>query len=323
MQRLFLHCTVALGLMFGMTLSAHADAYPAKPIRWIVPFPPGGAMDAIARSLGERLVKTMGQPVVIENRPGAGGLIGSDFVAKAPPDGHTMLIVSMGHAVNPSLYPKMSFDPVKDFEPVSLLAIVPNILVLSPSFKASSVQEVINAAKAQPGKITYASAGNGTSIHLAAEMFASIAGVELVHVPYKGSGPALTDLLGGQVDLMFDSITSAGPHVRSGKLHALAVTTAKRSQAFPKVPTIAEAGLKGYEVSPWFAVFVPAKTPRAIVQRLNQELNQGMKDPEVQTRFASIGAETVGTTPEELADYLKRETARWAVIVKERNIKAD
>jgi tripartite-type tricarboxylate transporter receptor subunit TctC len=280
-------------------------------------------MDVMARALAPKMAEALGQPVITENRPGAGGIIGSDVVAKAPPDGHTILIVSIGQAVNPSLYPKMPFDPVKDFEPVSLVAIVPNVLVLHPSVKANTIPELIALAKAQPGKLTYASAGNGTSIHLAGELFASMAGIDIVHVPYKGSGPAVTDLLGGQVDLMFDSITSAKPHVQAGKLRALGVTSSRRSQALPNVPTIAEAGLKGYDVSPWFAVFVPAKTPKPVIDRLHAEITKALKMADIQERFATIGAEPIGGTPEQLAVHLKRETDRWSAIIRERNIKAD
>ena len=303
--------------------SALAQTYPSKPIRWIIPFPPGGAMDVMARALGPKMAESLGQPVITENRPGAGGIIGSEVVAKSPPDGHTILIVSVGQAVNASLYPKMPFDPIKDFEPVSLVAVVPNVLVLYPSVKANTIPELIALAKAQPGKLTYASAGNGTSIHLAGEMFASMAGVDIVHVPYKGSGPAVTDLLGGQVNLMFDSITSAKPHIQAGKLRALGVTSARRSQALPNVQTISEAGLKGYDVSPWFAVFVPAKTPKPVIDRLHGEITKALKLPDIQERFAAIGAEPVGSTPDQLATHLKRETDRWSAIIRDRNIKAD
>jgi tripartite-type tricarboxylate transporter receptor subunit TctC len=297
--------------------------FPTKPVRWIVPFPPGGVMDALARTLGEKMSASVGQPVVIENRPGAGGNIGSELVAKAPPDGHTILIVSIGHATNPSLYGKMPFDPITDFAPVSLLAIVPNVLVAHPSVNAKTVREVIELAKSQPGKITYASAGNGTSIHLAGELFSALAGVELVHVPYKGSGPAVADLIGGQVSLMFDSITSAQPHIKAGKLRAYAVTSGKRSRTMPDLPTVAEAGVPGYEVSPWFAVFAPAGTPRLAIAKLNEELTRALKLGDVETKLAAIGAEPIGSTPEALAAHLKTETARWSAVIKARNIRAD
>ena len=311
-------------LPLGLALPAQAEEWPSKPIRWVVPFPPGGAMDAIARALGEKASKTLGQPVVIENKPGAGGNIGADFVAKSAPDGHTLMITSVGMATNKFLYAKLSYDPVKDFAPVSLLAVVPNVLVTNatqPNVK--TVADVGANARAQPGRLTYASAGNGTSIHLAGEVFTSLAKVDMQHIPYKGSGPAVTDLLGGQVNYMFDSITSAKPHILSGKLRAIGLTTAKRSSALPNVPTLAEAGLPGYEVSPWFAVFVPAGTPKPIIARLNAALLGAMNQPDIKAKFATIGAEPVGSTPEEMGAHLSREIDRWGKLISEKNIKAD
>ena len=311
-------------LPLGLALPAQAEEWPSKPIRWVVPFPPGGAMDAIARALGEKASKTLGQPVVIENKPGAGGNIGTDYVAKSAPDGHTLMITSVGMATNKFLYAKLSYDPVKDFAPVSLLAVVPNVLVTNttqPNVK--TVADVVANARAQPGRLTYASAGNGTSIHLAGEVFTSLAKVDMQHIPYKGSGPAVTDLLGGQVNYMFDSITSAKPHILSGKLRAIGLTTAKRSSALPNVPTLAEAGLPGYEVSPWFAVFVPAGTPKPIIARLNAALLGAMNQPDVKAKFATIGAEPVGSTPEEMSAHLTREIDRWGKLIAEKNIKAD
>ena len=319
---------LALLALAGLGITAHAQPaaadWPNKPIRWVVPFPPGGAMDAIARTLGEKAAKSLGQPFVIENKPGAGGNIGADFVAKQPGDGYTMMITSIGMATNKPLYGKLNYDPVKDFAPVSLLAVVPNVLVTNATQSdVKTARDVIAAARKAPGQLTYASAGNGTSIHLAGEVFTSLAKLDMLHVPYKGSGPAVSDLLGGQVNYMFDSITSARPHIESGKLRALGVTTAKRSSALPNVPTIAEAGLPGYEVSPWFAVFMPAATPKAIVTKLNAALLAAMKDPEVVKRFESIGAEPVGSTPDELAKHLARESERWTKLITERNIKLD
>ncbi|MDB5771388.1 MAG: hypothetical protein V7606_213 [Burkholderiales bacterium] len=314
---------VSAALMLSAAFTAAAADYPSKTIKWVVPFPPGGAMDVMARTLGDKLSKSMQTPVVIENRAGAGGIIGSTVVAKSEPDGHTMMIVSIGHAVNPSLYSKLSYDPIKDFEPVSLVGIVPNILVVNPSVKATSVKDLIALAKAEPGKLSYASAGTGTTIHLAAELFSSMADVDIMHVPYKGSSPAVTDLIGGQVNMMFDSLSSAKPYIDSGKVKALAVTTSKRSSLFPNVPTMAEAGIKGYELSGWYAVFVPAKTPKPIVDRLNSELRKALQQPDVRQRFAGIGAEVVGSSPAELGQYLKSETARWSKVVQDRNIKAD
>ena len=319
---------LALLALVGLGLSAHAQPaaadWPNKPIRWVVPFPPGGAMDAIARTLGEKAGKALGQPFVIENKPGAGGNIGADYVAKQPGDGYALMITSIGMATNKPLYGKLSYDPIKDFAPVSLLAVVPNVLVTNatqPDVKTA--RDVIAAARKAPGKLTYASAGNGTSIHLAGEVFASLAQLDMLHVPYKGSGPAVADLLGGQVNYMFDSITSARPHIQSGKLRALGVTTAKRSSTLPDVPTLAEAGVPGYEVSPWFAVFMPASTPKPIVSKLNKALLDAMKDPDVVKRFETIGAEPVGSTPDELARHLARESERWTQLITERGIKLD
>jgi tripartite-type tricarboxylate transporter receptor subunit TctC len=303
--------------------AAAADNYPSRPIKWVVPFTPGGAMDSMARTLGEKMAQSMGQPVVIENRAGAGGTIGSSMVAKSEPDGYTMMIVSIGHAVNPALYPKLSYDPIKSFEPVAMVGVVPNVLVVNSAAKINSVKDLIAQAKAQPGKLSYASAGTGTTIHLAAELFNSLADVDILHVPYKGSAPAMTDLLGRQVDIMFDSLSSARPHIDSGRLKALAVTTSKRSTAMPNLPTVAEAGLKGYELNGWYAVFVPAGTPRPVVDRLNGELLKALKQPDVAKRFAQLGAEPAGSSPEELAKYLKTETSRWAEIVRSRKITAE
>lgn len=319
-----LACGWAMTALTGAHAQSPAANWPNKPIRWVVPFPPGGAMDAIARTLGEKAGKTLGQPFVIENKPGAGGNIGTEFVAKQPGDGYTMVITSIGMATNKPLYGKLNYDPVKDFAPVSLLAVVPNVLVTNatqPDVKTA--KEVIAAARKSPGKLTYASAGNGTSIHLAGEMFASLAQVDMLHIPYKGSGPAVSDLLGGQVNYMFDSITSARPHLESGKLRALGVTTAKRSSTLPNVPTLAEAGVPGYEVSPWFAVFMPAATPKAIITKVNAALLDAMKDPDVVKRFETIGAEPVGSSPEEMAQHLARETDRWTKLIAERGIKLD
>ena len=301
-----------------------AQVWPNKPIRWIVPFPPGGAMDVMARALAEKSSKSLGQAVVIENKPGAGGNIGADFVARSDADGYTMMITSIGMATNKYLYPKLSYDPVKDFSPVSLIAIVPNVLVTNatqPNVK--TVSDVIANAKAQPGKLTYASAGNGSSIHLAGEVFTSMAKIDMQHIPYKGSNPAVTDLLGGQVNYMFDSITSAKPHIDSGKLRPIGITTSKRSKALPNVPTIAESGLPGYEVTPWFAVFVPAATPKPIVNKLNAALLDALKSPEIKAKFDGIGAEPLGTTPDELASYLNKEIERWGKVISTNNIKSD
>ena len=318
---------LAAGLVLGGHAWAQAPAasdWPTKPVRWVVPFPPGGAMDAIARTLGDKAGKALGQSFVIENKAGAGGNIGADLVAKAPADGYTIMITSIGMATNKPLYGRLSYDPVKDFAPVSLLAVVPNVLVTNatqPNVK--TVADLVAAARKAPGQLSYASAGNGTSIHLAGELFTSLTGTDMLHVPYRGSGPAVADLLGGQVNYMFDSITSARSHLQSGKLRALAVTTTKRSPALPNVPAMAEAGVAGYELSPWFAVFAPAGTPKPVIDKLNRALRDAMKQPDVAARFESMGAEAVGSSPEQLASHLARESARWGKLITERGIRSD
>ncbi len=300
---------------------ASAQTYPDKPVRWVVPFPPGGAMDNIARTLAESMGSAMGQSFVVENRPGAGGNIGAYSVARSPADGYTIMIVANGMAVNPFLYKNMNYDPIADFAPISLLAVVPNVLVANPKRNdAKTVAQVIAKAKASPEKYTYASAGVGTSIHLAGELFVSMTGTKMLHIPYKGSGPAIADMLGGQVDYMFDSVTSAKPHIDAGKLTAIAVTTARRSAALPDVPTIAEAGVKGYELTPWFAAFAPAGTPPAIIDKLNAAMLAALKTPKVQATLASIGAEPIGGSPAELKAYLAEETKKGKALITERNI---
>jgi tripartite-type tricarboxylate transporter receptor subunit TctC len=322
-NRLFLK-RLAVALLAACFASQAAAVYPDKPIRWIVPFPPGGAMDSIARTLGEQLARQLGQAVVVENKPGAGGNLGVDAVAKAPADGYTMVITSIGMVTNRHLYAKLTYDPLRDFAPVAQLAVVPNMLVVNPNkLKAKSVKELIAQAKATPGKLTYASAGNGTSIHLAGELFTSMTGTDIVHVPYRGSGPAVTDLLGGQVDMMFDSIASARPHVQSGKLTALAITTSKRSAAMPEVPTMADAGVAGYDLTPWFGVFMPAATPKDVVRTMNAALLAAMQKTEVKARFFVLGAEPIGGTPEAFAATLAVESAKWEKLIRERSIRAE
>jgi len=314
----------ALALPVAFAAPVAAAAYPERPITWIVPFPPSGAMDIIARTLGEEMSKDLGQPIVIENRPGAGGNIGAANVARSKPDGYTIMIAANGMAVNPALYKSLNYDPIKDFEPISLLAYVPNILVTRTDRKdINSVKDVLELAKAEPDRYTYASAGVGTSIHLAGELFNNMGHVKMLHVPYRGSGPAVADLLGGQVDFMFDSITSSRPHLESGKLKALAITTPKRSATLPDVPTISESGLPGYDLTPWFATFVPAGTPPDVVARLNKAMLDAMDKPKVQASFKTIGAERVGSTPAELKAYLAEETTKWAKIIKESGIQAN
>jgi len=303
--------------------ASFAAEFPSQPIRWVVPFTPGGAMDVIARTMSDSMSRTLGQSIVIENRSGAGGNIGAAYAAKAAADGHTIMIAANGMAVNPALYKNMTYDPIKDFEPISLLAIVPNVLVANPdNSPAKTIPEVIELAKAKPGHYTFASAGVGTSIHLAGELFLSMADVDMLHVPYKGSGPAVTDLLGGQVDYMFDSITSAKPHIDGGKLTAIAVTTAKRSSTLPDLPTVAEAGLPGYDLSPWFAAFAPTGTPADVIAKIRDAMLTALADPKVKATLDSIGAEVVGGSTEELREHLAKETALWKDLVVERGIEA-
>ena len=328
MKRTFIQQTLALAVLaaVGTPVWAQDDAsnWPTKPVKWVVPFPPGGAMDAIARTLGEVASRKLGQPFIVENKAGAGGNIGADYVAKQPADGYTLMITSIGMATNGALYNKLSYNPIKDFAPVSLLAVVPNVLVVSPHQKdIKSAKDLVAKAQQNPDKLTYASAGNGTSIHLAGANFTALTGVKMLHIPYRGSGPAITDLLGGQVDVMFDSITSARPHIQAGKLKALGVTTKTRSTSPPDVPTLAEAGITGYEVSPWFAAFMPAGTPPAIVEKLGKTLNEAMTDPEVKKRLDFIGAEPIGSTPQALGQHLKAETERWTALIKSAGITAD
>ena len=314
---------LALNSMPSMANSSVSN-YPDRPITWVVPFPPGGAMDAIARVLSRTMSQDLGQNIVVENKPGAGGNIGASYVAKAKPDGYTIMIVANGMAVNPALYRSMSYSPIKDFQPISLLAAVPNILVTQASRSdVNSLNDVIRQVKEKPGKYSYASAGVGTSIHLAAALFTYTGKLDMLHVPYKGSGPAVTDLMSGQVDYMFDSITSAKPHIESGKLKALAVTTPKRSSTLPNLPTVAESGMTGYELTPWFATFAPVGTPSGIIDKLNSAMIKAMNTDQVKKTFAAIGAEYIGSTPQELASYLAQETEKWKKIISETGISVD
>jgi len=303
---------------------AGAQGYPAKPIRIVVPFPPGGATDILARAVAQKLTDAWGQAVVVDNRPGAGGNIGSEIVAKAAPDGYTLEMGTVGtHAINASLYAKMPYDHVKDFAPVILVAGVPNVLVVNPSLPVSSVQELIAYAKANPGKLNFASSGNGTSIHLAGELFKVMAGVQMTHIPYKGSAPALQDLIGGQVQLMFDNLPPSLPHIKAGKLRALAVTSATRSSALPDTPTIAESGLPGFEASSWFGVLAPAGTPPAIIARLNAEIGAWLASAEAKEKMLALGANIGGGSPEDFARHIAAETAKWQKVVKASGAKVD
>ena len=303
---------------------AQAQGYPNKPIRLICPFPPGGAVDIASRAIATELSKNLGQPVTVDNRPGAGGNIGGAEAARSAPDGYTLFMTTSGiQAINPVLYSKMPFDPNKDLVPVVGLVSLNNVLVLHPSVKANSVAEVIAMAKAQPGAVNYASSGSGTSIHMSGEMFKHLTGVNMVHIPYKGSAPALNDLLGGQVMMMFDNIPSALPHIKSGRLRALATTGAKRDPLLPELPTVSEAGVTGYESGVWFGLAVAAGTPKEIIAKLNAEAVKGTKAPEYVKRMTELGYNILGTTPEVMAEMSRNEVQRWGPIVKASGAKAD
>jgi tripartite-type tricarboxylate transporter receptor subunit TctC len=303
-------------------------AWPTKPVRVVVPFAPGGTTDILARALTPELSRVFGQQFIVDNKPGAGGNLGADQVAKSPPDGYTLLMGTVGtHGINQSLYPKMPFDPIKDFAPITLVAGVPNVLVMNPakaeSLHIGSVPDLIRYAKAHPGKLNMASSGNGTSIHLSGELFKSMTGTFMLHFPYRGSGPALLDLIGGTMDLMFDNLPSALPHIKAGKLKALAVTSAKRSAVLPDLPTIAEAGVTGYEASSWFGLLAPAGTPAEIVNRLQQESAKALASPALKERLLSQGAIPSGNTPAEFARHIDAETKKWAQVVKTSGAKVD
>jgi tripartite-type tricarboxylate transporter receptor subunit TctC len=303
---------------------AHAQAWPAKPIKYIVPFAAGGTTDILARTVGEKLSIALGQPVIIENKPGAGGGVGAEFVAKAAPDGYTIMGGTIStHAINASLYKNLPYDPVKDFAPVILIARVPNMLVINVDVPAKSVPELIALLKANPNKYSFASSGNGTSQHLSGELFKSMSGTEMQHIPYKGSPPALQDVMGGQVTMTFDNITTAWPLAKAGKLRALAVTTAKRSSVAPDVPTLAESGLPGFEIGSWQGVFAPAGTPPEIVRRLNAEIAKILALPDVKEKLAALGAEVSPNTPEEFLVLVKAEVVKWADVVKKSGAKVD
>ncbi len=318
--------TLALAAFATLAAMPLAQAQPntGKPIRLICPFPPAGAVDIASRAIATELSKVLGQTVTVENRPGAGGNIGGAEAARAAPDGLTLFMTTSGiNAINPVLYTKMPFDPIKDLEPVVALVSVSNVLVLHPSVKANSVAEIIAAARAEPGKMTYASSGSGTSVHMSGEMFKHLTKVDILHIPYKGSAPAMTDLLGGQVMMMFDNIPSALQHIKAGKLRARAVTGARRDPLLPDVPTVAEAGVPGYESGVWFGLAVPAGTPKAEIARLNDAAVKATKSADYVKRMVELGYTILASTPEQMADMNRAETARWGPIVRASGAKAD
>ncbi|OFW30240.1 MAG: hypothetical protein A3H97_00400 [Acidobacteria bacterium RIFCSPLOWO2_02_FULL_65_29] len=326
MKRFFPRAAVVFALVLAVAGApgAYAQQYPGRPIRMIVPFPPSGSTDIMARVLAQKLTERLGQQVIVDNRGGAGGTIGMELAAKAPPDGYTLMMsTSITHTVGVSLYSKLPYNVLTDFAPITMAASVPLLVVVNPSVPARSVKELIALAKARPGQLNYASPGNGTSGHLAAEMFKSMAGVDVVHVPYKGGGPAVMDLIGGQVQMLILSAVATLPHVKSGKLRALALTSLTRSPDLPNISTVSESGLPGYEVVLWYGVFAPAKTPKAIVTRLNQDVVRIMQSPEIGARLASEGGRPVGNTPEQFQEIIKADVAKWAKIVKDAGIKVE
>jgi tripartite-type tricarboxylate transporter receptor subunit TctC len=313
-----------VGAVLALAGGAQAQDYPTKPIRLVVPFTPAGATDILARLAAQHLTQAWGQQVVVDNRPGAAGNIGTEIVAKAPPDGYTILMATVStHGINPGLYKKIPYDAVKDFQPISLMALVPNVLEVNPKVQAKTVRELIALAKASPGKINFASSGSGTSIHMSGELFKLLAGVDIVHVPYKGSAPALTDLLGGQVDMMFDNLPASIQHIRAGKLRPLAVTTKKRAAALPDVPTMEEAGIPGYEATAWFGLLGPAGMPKPIVERMAAELDKYVKSPEGKAALSEQGAEPVGGTPESFGDFIKAELVKWSKVIQASGAQVD
>ena len=311
--------------LFALTaVAARGDTFPSRPIRIVVPFAAGGATDLIARVVGQKLTESLGQAVVVENRPGASGMIGADLVAKAPPDGYTLLMASTAEiAINPSLYSKMSYDPQKDLAPITLAGVTPLILVVNPASPLHSVADIVKEAKAHPGTISFASAGNGSVQHLSGELVKVLTSTDMVHVPYKGAAPALTDVLSGQVTMFFSGMPPAMPHVKSGKLRALAVTTPKRSPAAPDVPTMAEAGVQGFDISNWFGLLAPAGTPPGILDKLHDEAVKALMQPAVKERLAEQGAEVVADSREHFGAFIKAEADKYAKLIKVSGAKAD
>ena len=323
---------LAATLMLAAAPIAMAQAYPSKMIRFVVPYPPGGPLDAIARLLAEKMREGLGQQIIVENKPGAGGNLGADFVAKSAPDGYTIVMGAVAtHAINPSLFAKMPYDPVRDFTPVSLVASVPNVLVINPEVAArhgiGTLGELVKYAKAHPGQLNFASGGNGSAGHLAGELFKSMAKVSMLHIPYAGAAPAQLGLLAGQTDLMFDNLASASQNIRAGKLKALAVTTAKRAEGLPELPTVAEAGkdygLAGFDINTWFGVLAPARTPAPVVEKLNAEIRRALQSADVRERMIKLGAEPSPTTPEQFAALIQSELKKYAAVVKASGARVD
>ena len=315
---------VIVAYAMALTPALAAEPFPAKPAHLVVPFPPGGPLDAIGRAIAQKLTEAWGQGVVVENKPGAGGNIGADYVAKSAPDGYTVVMGALStHAVNPSLYAKMPYDAQKDFAPITLVAVTPNVLVVNPSLPVHSVKELIAYAKAHPGKLSFGSGSNGSAGHLAGELFKVDTGTDMVHVPYKGAAPAMQALLAGDTQLMFDNLASAMAQVKAGKLRALAVTTAQRSKLAPDLPTMAEAGVPGFDISTWFGLLAPAGTPPAVIDKWNADVTKILSAPEMRERLAAQGAEAAPDSPAEFAHFIARELAKYAPIVKASGAKVD
>jgi tripartite-type tricarboxylate transporter receptor subunit TctC len=310
-------------LLLGPAAAQGQDAYPSKPVRLILPFPPGGGTDILGRLVAERLSARLGQPVVTENRGGAGGNLGAEAAVRAAPDGYTLLLAAPTLAISPSLYAKLSYDPLKDLAAISLVATVPNVMITHPSVPAQTLQEFIALAKAKPGEMNFGSGGSGTSNHLGGEMFNIVAGVKLVHVPYKGVNLAMNDAMAGNIHLVLIGIPAAAPQIKAGKLRALAVLAPQRSDALPDVPTAAEAGLPDLDVTTWYGLLAPAATPRPIIARLNAEIVRTMREPELNERLAAMAVDPVTSTPEEFAIYIRQETAKWGDVVRKAGLRAD
>jgi len=322
-HRRFVIAAVSALSVAGFVAPATAQSYPTRPVRFIVSYPPGGGADTVARVLGQKLAESWGQQVVVDNRPGGGANIGPELAARAAPDGHTIFQTALVHTVNASLYPKLGYDIRRDFAPVILLSSVPLMLVVHPSVAARTTRELIDLARAKPGQINYASTGSGGPQHLGMELFKTLAGVDIAHIPYKGAAPAFTDLLGGRVHSIFGNMISTLPHTRSGKLRPLAVSSAKRSQAAPELPTVAESGVPGYESGAWFGISVPVATPRPLISRINADINRALADPELRKRLMADGADLLGGTPAEFDTYLRGEIEKWAKVIKFANLRVE
>ena len=322
-RRDFLAATGAATVATALPQHAFAQSYPNKPIKFVVGFAPGGATDVVGRLMAKKIGDALGQPIIIENRAGGSSNIGAEVVVRSAPDGYTFYVCAITSAINVSLFPKLPFDFAKDFEPVALFANVPNILVVHPAVPAKTVKELIDYARANPGKLSYASSGAGTSIHLSAELFKMLTKVDMVHIPYKGSAPAMTDMIGGQVQVMFDNMPSALPHVKAGKLRALAVTSAQRSLSAPDVPTMGEAGVQGFDVQSWFGIVAPKGTPKDIITRLNAESVKALATADIKERFLDLGAVPAPMLPEAFGDFIRAEITRWGEVVKASGAKVE